>query len=113
MFFCSSFLYAYQGAINTARFDGPTRALNSILSSAGAIVGAILFGYIVLDSKRFGRRTRGYIALAVVAALTIIIRVCNLLWQVSSLLGRGPCPAHLFAGHVHACGSRAPKSHQL
>ncbi|KAF8527254.1 hypothetical protein JB92DRAFT_3107789 [Gautieria morchelliformis] len=46
---------------NAARFDGATRVLNSTLSAVSAIVGAILFGYLVLDSKRFPRRTRGYI----------------------------------------------------
>ena len=90
MFFSCIFPYAYQGAINTARFDGPTRALNSTLSGAASIIGAILFGYIILDSKRFGRRTRGYIALAVVFALTVINRACTLRWQVSSLLGHRP-----------------------
>ena len=42
MFFASNYFYAYQGAVNTAVFDGPTRALNATLEGAGAIVGAVL-----------------------------------------------------------------------
>ena len=39
MFFASNYFYAYQGAVNAAVFDGPTRALNATLEGAGAIVG--------------------------------------------------------------------------
>ncbi|KAF8583564.1 MFS general substrate transporter [Ramaria rubella] len=83
MFFASNYFYAYQAAINTAKFDGPTRALNATLEGAGAIVGAIMIGFLVLDGKRFGRRTRGYMGLAVVTTLTIIVWSCALAWQVS------------------------------
>ncbi|KAF8582948.1 MFS general substrate transporter [Ramaria rubella] len=83
MFFASNYFYAYQGAINTAKFDGPTRALNATLEGAGAIVGAIMIGYLVLDGKRFARRTRGYMGLGVVSALTIIVWSCALAWQVT------------------------------
>ena len=72
MFFASNYFYAYQGSINTARFDGPTRALNAVLEGAGAIVGALMIGFFVLDSERIPRRTRGYIGLAVVILITII-----------------------------------------
>ncbi|KAF8527248.1 MFS general substrate transporter [Gautieria morchelliformis] len=83
MSFASNFAYAYQGAVNAARFDGATRALNSTLSAVGAIVGATLFGYLVLDSKRFPRRTRGYIGLAVVSVMIIIVRASALSWQLT------------------------------
>jgi hypothetical protein len=73
MFFASNYFYAYQGAINSAKFDGPTRALNGTLEAAGAIVGALLIGYIVLDGRWLGRRNRGYLGLAAVTALTIIV----------------------------------------
>jgi len=83
MFFASNYFYAYQSAINAAKFDGPTRALNATLEGAGAIVGALMIGYIVLDGKRFRRRTRGYLGLGVVMILTIIIWACSLSWQVT------------------------------
>ncbi|KAH9830102.1 MFS general substrate transporter [Rhodofomes roseus] len=83
MFFASNYFYAYQGSINTARFDAPTRALNAVLEGAGAIVGALLIGFFVLDGKRFGRRTRGYMGLAVVVVLTIAVWACGLAWQVT------------------------------
>jgi len=83
MFFASNYFYAYQGAVNALMFDGPTRALNATLEGAGAIVGAILIGYLVLDGKRFHRRTRGYMGLAVVTGMTIIIWAVGLSWQVT------------------------------
>ena len=83
MFFASNYFYAYQGSINTARFDGPTRALNAVLEGAGAIVGALMIGFFVLDSERIPRRTRGYIGLAVVILITIAVWVCGLVWQTT------------------------------
>ncbi|KAI0777807.1 MFS general substrate transporter [Trametes elegans] len=83
MFFASNYFYAYQGAVNTARFDGPTRALNATLEGAGAIVGALLIGYCVFDLKYFKRRTRGYLGLATVAVLVILVWSVALAWQVT------------------------------
>ena len=83
MFFASNYFYAYQGAVNAAVFDGPTRALNATLEGAGAIVGALMIGYLVLDLKWFHRRTRGYLGLGVVAALSIIVWAVALAWQVT------------------------------
>lgn len=83
MFFASNYFYAYQGAVNAAKFDGPTRALNATLEGAGAIVGALLIGYLVLDGKRLRRRTRGFLGLGVVAVITIIVWACALGWQVT------------------------------
>ncbi|TBU47920.1 MFS general substrate transporter [Dichomitus squalens] len=83
MFFASNYFYAYQGAVNAARFDGPTRALNATLEGAGAIVGALLIGYTVLDLKWVHRRTRGYLGLAVVSVMTIIVWSVALSWQVT------------------------------
>jgi len=74
---------AYQGAVNAAKFDGPTRALNASLSGAGAIVGAIMIGYLVLDGSLLKRRSRGYLGLGVVTVLTIIIWACGLPWQLT------------------------------
>ena len=82
MSFSSNYFYSYQGALNAVKFDGPTRALNGTLSAVGAIVGAIMIGFLVLDGKRFKRRTRGYIGLGVVTVTTIIVWSCGLAWQV-------------------------------
>lgn len=73
MSFASNYFYAYQGAVNAAYFDGPTRALNAVLEAAGAIIGALLIGYCVLDVKGLHRRTRGYLGLGIVAGMVIII----------------------------------------
>ncbi|OCH83821.1 MFS general substrate transporter [Obba rivulosa] len=83
MFFASNYFYSYQGSVNAHRFDGPTRALNATLEGAGAIVGALLIGYLVLDIKFLHRRTRGYLGLAVVTIMTIIIWSVALAWQVT------------------------------
>ncbi|OBZ78180.1 hypothetical protein A0H81_02718 [Grifola frondosa] len=52
MFFASNYFYAYQGAVTAARFDGPTRALNGTLAGAGAIIGALLMGYLVTFTRK-------------------------------------------------------------
>ncbi|KZT07911.1 MFS general substrate transporter [Laetiporus sulphureus 93-53] len=83
MFFASNYFYAYQGAINTARFDSSTRALNAVLEGAGAIVGALIYGFCVLDAKWMKRRTRGYLGLGVVTVIVIAIWSCGLAWQVT------------------------------
>ena len=83
MFFASNYFYAYQGSINANVFDGPTRALNATLEGAGAIIGALLIGYGVLDLPWLPRRTRGMLGLAVVAVLTTIVWAVSLSWQVT------------------------------
>jgi len=83
MFFASNYFYSYQGAVNAGKFDGPTRALNGALEGAGAIIGALLIGYLVLDIKWLSRRNRGYFGLAVVTTITIIVWSCGLSWQVT------------------------------
>lgn len=83
MFFASNYFYAYQGAVNAARFDGATRALNATLEGAGAIVGALMIGFLVLDAKYLNRRHRGYLGLAVVTTITIIVWAVGLSWQVT------------------------------
>ncbi|KAH9980620.1 MFS general substrate transporter [Russula compacta] len=82
MFFASNYFYAYQGAVNAFYFDGPTRALNATLEGAGAIIGALMVGFFVLDGTRFRRRTRGFIGLAFVTIITIVVWSCALAWQV-------------------------------
>lgn len=83
MFFASNYFYAYQGSVNATVFDGPTRALNATLEGAGAIVGALMIGFLVLDGKRLSRRNRGYLGLGVVTVLTIIVWAVGLSWQVT------------------------------
>ncbi|KAF8517386.1 MFS general substrate transporter [Hysterangium stoloniferum] len=83
MSFASNYFYSYQAAINEGRFDGPTRTLNGTLSAVGSIAGALLIGFFVLDGTRFHRRTRGYMGLGVVTALTIIVWAVGLSWQVT------------------------------
>jgi len=83
MFFASNYFYSYQGAVNAAKFDGPTRALNATLEGAGAIVGALMIGFFVLDGQHFRRRTRGWLGLGVVTAITIIVWSCGLSWQLT------------------------------
>ncbi|KAI0819382.1 MFS general substrate transporter [Trametes gibbosa] len=83
MFFASNYFYAYQSAVNTARFDGPTRALNATLEGAGAIIGALLIGYRCLDLKVLHRRTRGFLGLAVVTTIVVIVWSVGLSWQVT------------------------------
>ncbi|KAH9930425.1 MFS general substrate transporter [Epithele typhae] len=83
MFFASNYFYAYQGAVNAHVFDGPTRALNATLEGAGAIVGALVIGYGVLDLKYFHRRTRGYLGLGATVVLIVIVWAVALSWQVT------------------------------
>ncbi|EKM56291.1 uncharacterized protein PHACADRAFT_253342 [Phanerochaete carnosa HHB-10118-sp] len=83
MFFASNYFYAYQGSVNATVFDGATRALNASLEGAGAIVGALIIGFLVLDGKWMSRRNRGYLGLAVVVVQTIIVWSVGLSWQVT------------------------------
>lgn len=82
MFFASNYFYAYQAAINVYYFDGPTRALNGTLEGAGAIIGALIIGFFVLDGLPYRRRTRGFVGLAFVSIITIVVWSCALAWQV-------------------------------
>ena len=83
MLFASNYFYAYQGAVNAAKFDGPTRAVIAALEGAGAIIGALIVGFLVLDAKRFQRKTRGWLGLAFVSTITVIVWSCGLAWQLT------------------------------
>ncbi|TCD71018.1 hypothetical protein EIP91_000516 [Steccherinum ochraceum] len=98
MFFASNYFYAYQNALNAGLFDGPTRALNGTLSGAGSIIGALMVGFVVLDNSWFKRRTRGYVALGVVATMTIIVWAVGLSWQVT--FDRADAKARLNTGDL-------------
>ncbi|KAI0682896.1 major facilitator superfamily domain-containing protein [Cytidiella melzeri] len=83
MFFASNYFYAYQGSVNATVFDAPTRALNATLEGAGAIIGALMIGFGVLDANYMARRTRGYVGLGVVTVIIIIVWAVGLSWQVT------------------------------
>ena len=83
MFFASNYFYAYQGAVNAGKFDGPTRAVVAALEGSGAIIGALFIGFFVLDAKRFHRKTRGWLGLACVSTITLIVWSCGLSWQLT------------------------------
>ncbi|KAI0695041.1 MFS general substrate transporter [Cytidiella melzeri] len=83
MFFASNYFYAYQASVNATVFDGPTRAVNATLEGAGAIIGALMIGYGVLDANYMARRTRGYVGLGVVTVIVIIVWAVGLSWQVT------------------------------
>jgi predicted MFS family arabinose efflux permease len=81
MFFSSNYFYAYQGAITAYNFNGRTRALSSLLTGAGSIIGSILIGFIT-DSLPYKRRTRALIGCAAVLLLNVIVWVGGLVFQV-------------------------------
>ena len=83
MFFASNYFYAYQGAVNAGKFDGPTRAVIAALEGAGAITGALIIGFFVLDATWFPRKSRGWLGLAIVSLITIIVWSCGLAWQLT------------------------------
>jgi len=83
MFFASNYFYAYQGAVNAGKFDGPTRAVIAALEGAGAIIGALIVGFLVLDANWLPRKTRGWLGLAFVSVITIIVWSCGLAWQLN------------------------------
>ena len=83
MFFASLYFHAYLGSVNATLFDGPTRALNATLEGAGSIIGALMIGYLVLDTKWLRRRHRGYLGLGITAMLTVVIWSIGLSWQVT------------------------------
>jgi hypothetical protein len=60
----------------------PIGALNGTLEATGAIAGALIIGFLVLDGTRFRRRTRGFLGLAFVTIVTIVVWSCALAWQV-------------------------------
>ncbi|VDC05779.1 unnamed protein product [Peniophora sp. CBMAI 1063] len=83
MFFVSNYAYAYQGAVNAFYFEGSTRAVNATLEGAGAIVGALIVGFGILDAPLLRRRTRGWLGLAFVTICVMAVWSCALAWQVT------------------------------
>ncbi|KAJ1666702.1 hypothetical protein GGF38_002860, partial [Coemansia sp. RSA 25] len=80
MCFTSNFFYTYQfDNINGALFNVRTRGFNNIFYWGAQMVGSYAISFL-LDSTRFGRKTRGYIAFAVVFV------VFNAIWGGSLAL---------------------------
>lgn len=57
--------------------------MNATLEGAGAIIGALVVGFFVLDGSYLKRRTRGFFGLAAVTLVTIVVWSCALAWQVN------------------------------
>lgn len=81
MFFSSNYFYAYQGAITTALFNGRTRALVSLLTGLGSIIGSLVIGQLT-DNLPFGRRKRALFAAAFVVVFNCVVWACGLGFQV-------------------------------
>jgi hypothetical protein len=82
MFFSSNYFYAYQGAIVAYLFNGRTRALSSLLTGLGSIIGSLFIG-VVLDKLPFQRRARSLVACGVVIFLNLLIWSGGLGFQVT------------------------------
>jgi len=75
-------VYAYQGAIVAFLFNGRTRALVSLLTGLGAIVGSIVIGFI-LDGLPFNRRKRSLLGCAAVIFIVLLTWSGGLAFQVT------------------------------
>ncbi|BEJ15812.1 hypothetical protein CspHIS471_0504170 [Cutaneotrichosporon sp. HIS471] len=65
MFFASNYFYAYQGAVVPFIFNGRSRALSSLITNLGAVIGGLFVGFL-LDLIPAQRRTRAMIGWLVV-----------------------------------------------
>ncbi|GMK55340.1 hypothetical protein CspeluHIS016_0203960 [Cutaneotrichosporon spelunceum] len=65
MFFASNYFYAYQGSVVPFIFNGRSRALSSLITNLGAVVGGLFVGFL-LDLIPAKRRTRAIIGWTVV-----------------------------------------------
>jgi hypothetical protein len=80
MFFSSNYFYSYQGAITTFLFDGRTRALVSLLTGLGSMIGSLLIGALT-DMLPFSRRKRALSGCGFVFALICVVWGCGLGFQ--------------------------------
>ncbi|KAL7910366.1 DUF895 domain protein [Trichoderma velutinum] len=72
MFFASNYFYSYQGALTAFLFDGRTRALVSVLTGLGSMIGSLMIGYLT-DVLPFTRRNRALTGCFIILILTCII----------------------------------------
>ena len=86
MFFASNYFYAYQGALTAFLFNGRTRALASLLTGLGSMIGSIVIG-LLTDNLPFSRRKRALTACGVVFLLTSAIWAAGLGFQVQFARG--------------------------
>lgn len=82
MFFSSNYFYSYQGAITAYLFNGRTRALTSLLTGLGSILGSLFIGMIT-DYLPFKRRHRALGACAAVFILNIIVWTGGIVFQTT------------------------------
>jgi hypothetical protein len=73
MFWTSNWFYTYQqNAVNAARFDTRTRALNGLLYYLAQIAGALILGYLLdIDSVRRSVRAKACLVMLLVATMCI------------------------------------------
>ncbi|KAL2784048.1 major facilitator superfamily domain-containing protein [Aspergillus keveii] len=81
MFFSSNYFYAYQGALTQFLFTGRARALASLLTGVGSILGSLLFGF-VTDQVSPSRRSRALTGWCLVLGLNCFAWSCGLALQV-------------------------------
>ncbi|KAL3448775.1 major facilitator superfamily domain-containing protein [Aspergillus insuetus] len=81
MFFSSNYFYAYQGALTQFLFTGRARALASLLTGIGSILGSLLFGF-VTDQVSQSRRSRALTGWCLVLGLNCFAWSCGLALQV-------------------------------
>lgn len=80
MFFSSNYFYSYQGAITAFLFNGRTRALVSLLTGLGSVIGSIVIG-VLTDNLPFSRRKRALAGCAFVVILTCAVWASGLGFQ--------------------------------
>ncbi|KAI0749546.1 hypothetical protein C8Q80DRAFT_1119796 [Daedaleopsis nitida] len=77
-----------QNVVNVNLFDGPMCVLNAKLEHAGAIVGALLISYGILDLPFPVCRTHGYLGVGIIVTLTVLVWAVMVLWQVTYMCKR-------------------------
>jgi hypothetical protein len=82
MFFSANYFYAYQGAIIAFLFNPRTRALASLLTGLGGILGSLIVGAL-LDKLPGNRRTRSLITCGLIILLNIAVWSGGLAFQVT------------------------------
>lgn len=108
MFFASNYFYAYQGAITANLFNGRTRALTSLLTGVGSVLGSIVIGQLT-DNLPWGRRKRALASTIIVIIFNCVVWGCGLGFQVqftrANTVVRGePLPWDWSAPHGVAVG---------
>ncbi len=69
------------------------------------MVGALIIGFFVLDGLPYRRRTRGFLGLAFVTIVTIVVWSCALAWQVKFTRNTQRTKTHYTDSAYHAKGA--------